>query len=47
MQAYTWETVAAEQLTDSIKRRMIVGTKEMLVRWEFLEGAVAARHSHP
>ena len=47
MQAYTWETVAAEQLTDSVRRRMIVGTNEMLVRWEFLKGAVAARHSHP
>jgi quercetin dioxygenase-like cupin family protein len=47
MQAYKWETVAVEQLTDRIKRRMIVGTNEMLVRWEFREGAVAARHSHP
>ena len=47
MQAYTWETTAEEQLTDRIKRRMIVGTKEMLVRWEFRKGAVAARHSHP
>ena len=26
---------------------MIVGTNEMLVRWEFDKGAVAARHSHP
>jgi quercetin dioxygenase-like cupin family protein len=26
---------------------MIVGTNEMLVRWEFRKGAVAARHSHP
>ena len=26
---------------------MIAGTKEMLVRWEFDKGAVAARHSHP
>jgi quercetin dioxygenase-like cupin family protein len=47
MQAYTWETVAVEQLTDSIRRRMIVGTREMLVRWEFRKGALAARHSHP
>jgi quercetin dioxygenase-like cupin family protein len=47
MQAYTWETVAVEQLTDNIKRRMIVGTNEMLVRWEFTKGAVAERHSHP
>ena len=47
MQAYTWESTAEEQLTDRIKRRMIVGTKEMLVRWEFRKGAVAARHSHP
>ena len=47
MQAYTWDTVAVEQITDSIKRRMIVGTKEMLVRWEFRKGAVAARHRHP
>jgi quercetin dioxygenase-like cupin family protein len=47
MQAYKWETVAVEQLTDNIRRRMIVGTNEMLVRWEFTKGAVAARHSHP
>ena len=47
MRAYTWETVAVEQLTDSIRRRMIVGTNEMLVRWEFRKGAIAALHSHP
>jgi len=47
MQAYTWETVAVEQLTDSIRRRMIVGSREMLVRWEFRKGALAARHNHP
>ena len=47
MQAYKWDTVAVEHLTDSIRRRMIVGIKEMLVRWEFNKGAVAARHSHP
>ena len=47
MKTYRWNSVASEQLSESIKRRMIVGTKEMLVRWEFLKGAVAARHSHP
>ena len=47
MQTYRWDTVAVEKLGEKIKRRMIVGTKEMLVRWEFLKGAVAARHSHP
>lgn len=47
MQSYKWDTVAVEQLSDNIKRRMIVGTKEMLVRWEFNKGALAARHSHP
>ena len=47
MRIYKWDTVAVEQLTEKIKRRMIVGTKEMLVRWEFIKGAVAARHSHP
>ena len=47
MQTYKWDTVAVERLTDSIRRRMIVGTKEMLVRWEFDKGAIAARHSHP
>jgi unsaturated pyranuronate lyase len=47
MQTYKWDTVAVERLTDSIRRRMIVGIKEMLVRWEFDKGAVAARHSHP
>jgi quercetin dioxygenase-like cupin family protein len=47
MQAYKWDTVAVEQLAHNIRRRMIVGAKEMLVRWEFTKGAVAARHSHP
>ena len=47
MQTYKWDTVAVEHLTDSFRRRMIVGIKEMLVRWEFNKGAVAARHSHP
>ncbi len=47
MQTYKWDTVAVERLTDSIRRRMIVGIKEMLVRWEFDKGAIAARHSHP
>ncbi|HEY7490202.1 MAG TPA: cupin domain-containing protein, partial [Candidatus Tectomicrobia bacterium] len=39
--------VPAERLADNIMRRMIVGTREMLVRWEFKKGALAARHSHP
>jgi quercetin dioxygenase-like cupin family protein len=47
MQIYTWATVAPEQLTENIRRQMISGSKEMLVRWEFTRGAVAARHSHP
>ena len=47
MQAYTWETIARERLDDHVARRMIVGEKEMLVRWEFTKGALAARHSHP
>jgi quercetin dioxygenase-like cupin family protein len=47
MQTYKWDTVAVEHLTGSIRRRMIVGIKEMLVRWEFDKGAIAARHSHP
>ena len=47
MQAYKWDTVAVEQLTEKIKRRIITGSYEMLVRWEFARGAVAARHSHP
>jgi quercetin dioxygenase-like cupin family protein len=47
MQTYKWDTVPVEQLTDNVRRRMIVGAKEMLVRWEFSKGAVAARHSHP
>ena len=47
MQTYKWDSVSVERLTDNIRRRMIVGTKEMLVRWEFTKGAVAARHSHP
>ena len=47
MQHYKWDTMAIEHLADNIKRRMIVGTKEMLVRWELNKGALAARHSHP
>ena len=47
MQTYKWDTVPVERLTDNIRRRMIVGAKEMLVRWEFNKGALAARHSHP
>jgi hypothetical protein len=41
MQAYKWDTVAVEELTENIKRRMIVGTNEMLVRWEFARGAAS------
>jgi quercetin dioxygenase-like cupin family protein len=47
MHAYTWENIPAQQLDEHIVRRMIVGQKEMLVRWEFKKGALAARHSHP
>jgi quercetin dioxygenase-like cupin family protein len=47
MQTYKWETIAVEQLAHNIRRRMIVGTKEMLVRWEFSKGALAAQHNHP
>lgn len=47
MHAYKWDTVAVEHLTEKIKRRIIAGSYEMLVRWEFVRGAVAARHSHP
>ena len=46
MQTYTWDTIPSERLDDTIARRMIVGEKEMLVRWEFKKGALAARHSH-
>ena len=47
MQPYKWDTVPVEQLTENIKRRIIVGAHEMLVRWEFARGAVASHHSHP
>jgi quercetin dioxygenase-like cupin family protein len=47
MHAYTWEKIPAEQLDHNIVRRMIVGQKEMLVRWEFKKGALAACHRHP
>ena len=47
MQTYRWDTVPVEQVTNTIRRRMIVGAREMLVRWEFSKGALAARHSHP
>jgi quercetin dioxygenase-like cupin family protein len=47
MHTYKWDTVSAERLDDNVVRRMIVGAKEMLVRWEFKKGARAARHHHP
>lgn len=47
MQSYTWDTVPAERLDDNIERRMIVGKKQMLVRWEFKKGTLASKHSHP
>lgn len=47
MQTYTWETVPEEQLHDGLRRQMIVGEKQMLVRWRFKKGVLAARHSHP
>lgn len=47
MQAHTWESITPERLDDRIARRMIVGQKAMLVRWEFKQGALAARHHHP
>jgi quercetin dioxygenase-like cupin family protein len=47
MQTYKWESVDVEELAVNIRRRMIAGTKEMLVRWELTKGAVAGRHSHP
>ena len=47
MKTYRWDSVAVEQLAENIKRQMIAGTKAMMVRWEFRNGAVAARHSHP
>jgi quercetin dioxygenase-like cupin family protein len=47
MQAHDWESVPLERLTDKISRRIIVGVRVMLVRWEFKAGGIAARHSHP
>ena len=47
MKVHTWDNVPVERLTESIQRRMIVGSNEMLVRWEFKKGAIAARHHHP
>jgi quercetin dioxygenase-like cupin family protein len=47
MQTFKWEAIASEQLSANISRRMIVGSKEMLVRWELKKGAVVERHSHP
>lgn len=42
-----WDAVPLEKLTDKISRRIIVGVRVMLVRWEFKAGGVAAKHSHP
>jgi quercetin dioxygenase-like cupin family protein len=46
MRIQRWDTVPAEEVAAKISRRMIVGTNEMLVRWEFKKGGIAARHSH-
>ncbi len=47
MQSYRWDTMPAERVDSNITRRMIVGKNEMMVRWEFKKGTLAASHSHP
>ena len=47
MKKYQWNAVPLEQLNDKVRRRMITGTNEMLVQWEFVRGAYVGRHSHP
>lgn len=47
MKLYTWSDLPIEQVSDNIARKMIVGEKEMLVRWEFRKGGLAGRHDHP
>lgn len=47
MQSDTWQSLLSERVNEDISRRMIVGQNEMIVRWEFRKGGLAARHSHP
>jgi unsaturated pyranuronate lyase len=47
MHSDTWQSLPSERVSEDISRRMVVGEKEMLVRWEFRKGGLAARHSHP
>jgi quercetin dioxygenase-like cupin family protein len=47
MHSYTWQAVPTEEIADDISRQMIAGRNEMVVRWKFKKGALAARHSHP
>jgi quercetin dioxygenase-like cupin family protein len=40
-------TLAEEQVTDKISRRLVAGDKSMLVVWSMKAGAHAAAHQHP
>jgi quercetin dioxygenase-like cupin family protein len=40
-------SLAEEQVTDKISRRMVAGDKCMLVIWSMKAGAHAATHTHP
>jgi quercetin dioxygenase-like cupin family protein len=40
-------TIAEEQVTDKIRRRLVAGDQCMLVVWQMAAGAHAAAHKHP
>ena len=40
-------TIAEEQVTDKIRRRLVAGDQCMLVIWHMQAGAHAAAHKHP
>src|SRR5438552_1232235 len=48
MQGYTsLKSLPAEQVTDKITRRMLVGEKGMIVVWNMKAGVHADAHTHP
>jgi quercetin dioxygenase-like cupin family protein len=46
MQLQTWNDVALEVLSDTIKRRALHGEQATVARFELAKGAVVPRHSH-
>jgi quercetin dioxygenase-like cupin family protein len=46
MDVLSWDEVPVEKLTDKIRRQVVTGKNEMMVRVLLDKGAVVATHSH-